>query len=237
MNDLVPASLGLSRVKLLGGVDAATLEGLARQCSWRRYDQGQTMISREALGGEVYLIIAGRVRVTIYTASGRQVTFRDMAEGDSVGEVSAIDGGRRSADVVALSEVVVAALPQPIFRRLLLEQPHVAERFMFHLAQLIRLLSEKVIELSTLGVQNRIHADLLRLVRESHRGAALHQCRITPAPKHAEIASRVSTTREQVTRELSALTRRGLVVKDAKGLLVTDVDLLVRLVERASLDA
>jgi CRP/FNR family cyclic AMP-dependent transcriptional regulator len=85
-----------------------------------------------------------------------------------------------------------------------------------------------VIELSTLGVQNRIHAELLRLARES--GAVGQQARIQPAPKHADMAGQVSTYREQVTRELSALARQGLLQKSGHALVVPDVQRLEALV-------
>lgn len=230
-----PSRLGLNRIKMLEGLAPPLLDRLARQCAWRRFDAGQILISRDADSHDLFLIVAGRVRVNIYTAAGRQVTFRDLKEGDTAGEISAIDGGRRSADVVALSDGLAATLGVADFRRLLHEEPVVAERFMRYLVQLVRLLSESVIELSTLGVQNRIHAEILRLAQAGSGGGAARL--IAPAPKHADIAARVSTTREQVSRELSALVRSGLLEKHADGLRVTDVERLALLVQHATQQA
>jgi CRP-like cAMP-binding protein len=61
------------------------------------------------------------------------------------------------------------------FRRLLAQEPILAERVMRHLAGLVRRLSERVIDLSTLGVQNRIHAEILRLAREAGISPGLTQ--------------------------------------------------------------
>lgn len=237
MHDVPPASLGLRRARLLEGLDASALERLARKCTWRRWEPGKTIVSRESRGHDVYIVIAGRVRATIYTASGRQVTFRDMGVGDLVGEVAAVDGGLRSADVVALTEVMTATIARADFRTLLREEESVRDRFMTHMARLVRLLSERVVEFSTLGVQNRIHADLLRLVRSAAAQGTYNKRLLSPAPLHNEIASRVSTTREQVTRELSALAKHGLLVKSAQGLLVTDIEVLARMVEAAGREA
>jgi CRP-like cAMP-binding protein len=167
--------------------------------------------------------------VTTYSAGGRQVTFRDIGAGEYFGEVAAIDGERRSADVVALESTLVASMPAAVFWRLLREETAVAERILLRLARLVRGLSERVIDLSTLGVQNRIHGELLRLAREA--GAAGNTARIDPAPKHAEIASRVSTYREQVTRELSALVKLGILERGDHALVIRDVAALERLVE------
>jgi hypothetical protein len=58
-----------------------------------------------------------------------------------------------------------------------------------------------------------------------------NRARIDPAPRHADLASQVSTYREQVTRELSALAKAGVIGKDGKALLVLDVARLERLVK------
>jgi CRP-like cAMP-binding protein len=227
--DQPSSSLGLRSIALLAGLAPERLEALARECAWRRCAPEQQIISREADDRDLYLIVSGRVRVTTYSAGGREVSFRDIAAGDFFGEVAAIDGAPRSADVIALESTLVAAMPPPVFRRLLQDEPALAGRILERLAALVRGLSERVIDLSTLGVQNRIHAELLRLAREA--GVAGNAARIDPAPKHTELASRVSTYREQVTRELSALVKAGLLERGEHALLVRDVAALERLVE------
>jgi CRP-like cAMP-binding protein len=104
----------------------------------------------------------------------------------------------------------------------------VAERVMRGLAALVRQLSDRVIDLSTLGVQNRVHAELLRLAQQA--GVVDNRARLEPVPTHAELAGRISTNREQVTRELNALRREGLLAKDGKALVVPDVARLAGLV-------
>jgi len=227
--DQQPSSLGLRGIALLEGLPAERLDALARECAWRTLAPEQQIISREADDRDLYLIVSGRVRVTTYSAGGRQVTFRDIGPGDYFGEVAAIDGEPRSADVIALESTLVASMPPALFRRLLREEPPVAQRVLLRLASLMRGLSERVIDLSTLGVQNRIHAELLRLAHEA--GATGNTARIDPAPKHADIASRVSTYREQVTRELSALVKLGILERGEHALVIRDLARLQRLVE------
>lgn len=223
-----PSSLGLRSIRLLEGLSAERLEALAKQCAWRRYEPGQRIISRDAPDRDVHLLVAGTVRVTTYSAAGRQVTFRDERAGALFGDMAAIDEGRRSADVVALGGVLVASMAPAVFRGLLRDEPQVAERILRRLAGMVRRLSQRVIDLSTLGVQNRIHSELLRLARAA--GIVGNCARIDPAPKHADLASQVSTYREQVTRELSALARRGLVEKQGGALVVRDVKRLEKMV-------
>ncbi len=224
-----PSSFGLRAVGLLDGLPAASLDALARECAWRNYAPGEQIISREADDRDVYLIVTGRVRVATYSAAGREVTFLDLDAGEFFGDVSAIDGMPRSADVIALESTLLASMSPAVFWRLLREEPLVTERVLRRLATFVRRLSDRVFDLSTLGVQTRIYAELLRLARET--GVVRNTARIDPAPKHADIASQVSTYREQVTRELSALVKRGVLERDGRALIVRDVARLEGMVE------
>jgi|RhiMethySRZTD1v2_1073278.scaffolds.fasta_scaffold74447_3 CRP-like cAMP-binding protein len=223
-----PSALGLRSVKLLVGVDAESLEALAQQCRWRRFTDGQRVVSREAQDRDVYLIIAGRVRATAFSTTGRQVTYRDIRAGDWFGDLAAIDGRARSADIEALEDTVVASMSPVVFRKLVHEHPTVCDCVLDRLVGLVRDLTERIFEFSTLGVQNRVHTELLRLAHEA--GIHGNVARLQPAPKHADIAGKVSTYREQVTRELSAMVKQGLLQRDSGALVIPDVARLERIV-------
>ena len=229
------SSFALRRIALLEGLSDQRLDLLAQQCLWHSVEAGTPLLLRAEQQGDVFLLVSGRVRVTTYSANGRQVTFRDSEAGEHFGDIAAIDGGPRSADVVTLEPSVLASLDRTAFMALLREEPAVAERVMRRLASLVRQLSERVIDLSTLGVQNRLHAELLRLARAT--GVEGNQARLEPAPKHAALASQISTNREQVTRELNVLVRSGVLQKDGKALLVADAARLERMVSQVRGDA
>ena len=223
-----PSLLGLRRIKLLADLPAGALEQLARACRWRRYLPGQQVISRDARDRDVYLIVTGMVRATAFSAGGRQVTYRDIAAGDWFGDFSAIDGDARSADIVAGRETLVASMSPEVFRALIHDHPSVCDHMLLRLVTSVRELTERIFEFSTLGVENRVHAELLRLARQS--GIAKNRARLEPAPKHADIAAQVSTYREQVTREISRMVKQGLIARDGRALLVQDVARLEGLV-------
>lgn len=223
------SSLALQKIALLDGLSQPRLDALAQQCRWQSVGAQHALLRRSEAQREVYFLLSGRVRVTSYSAGGRQVSFRDVAQGDYFGDLAAIDGQPRSADVVTLTPSVVASLGSADFIALLREEPLVAQRVLRNLVTLVRQLSERVIELSTLGVNNRLHAELLRRARAA--GVDEHKrARLDPAPQHEALASQISTGREQVTRELNALVRDGLVAKEGTALVVLDVERLARLV-------
>jgi CRP-like cAMP-binding protein len=224
-----PSSLGLRAIALLKELSPENLEALARDCAWRSFEEGQRIISRATSDRDLYFIVSGRVRVTTYSATGKQVTFRDYGAGEHFGEVAAIDGLPRSADVLGLAPGLLASLRPAVLQRLLKEEPTLANNLLRDFASLVRRLSERVVDLSTLGVHQRLHAELLRLAHEA--GVKANCARLDPAPRHADLASQVSTYREEVTRELSLLAKRGVLGKEGRALLVRDVARLQKMVE------
>ncbi len=222
MSGIEPSSLGLRSIDLLQGLPAQRLDEISRRCAWRHYQAGQRLVSREAADRDLHMIVAGTVRVTSYSAAGRETSFRDLPAGTSYGELSALDGRPRSVDVVAMTSALIASLSPADFRTLLREEWIVNERVLLRLTDLVRRLTDRVLDLSTLTVQQRICRELLRLA---------HQGRIAPAPKHAELASLVSTYREQITREISALVKAGVLAKDGNALVVRDPAKLERLAD------
>jgi CRP/FNR family cyclic AMP-dependent transcriptional regulator len=126
---------------------------------------------------------------------------------------------------------VVAQMSARAFQDLLAEFPTIALAVMVSMAGAIRALNERVVEFSTLGVRNRIHAELLRLARAGRviEGTG----RISPPPTHAEIASRISTHREAVTRELKQLENQSLLERTRGAFVIKDLNELERMVEDA----
>ncbi len=105
-----PSALGLRRVALLEGLPDERLQTLATRCTWKRYEPEQRIVSWNAQDSDLHLIVSGTVRITIYSAAGRQVTFNDEVSGGALGYLSAIDGEPRSTDAVALDSVLIASI-------------------------------------------------------------------------------------------------------------------------------
>ena len=218
----------LEGIRLLAQLPLAEREAIAKRASGRRYEAGAMVLSSEDPGGDVFFLLSGSCRVSYFSSSGREVSFRDEEPGEMFGEISAIDGGGRSATVMARSESTLAVLKRDDFLDLIFQHPKLAHATLIHLTAMVRTLSNRVVEFSTLGVKNRIHAELLRLAR--HHATDSPSTVIEPAPRHADIAARVSTHREAVTRELSELQKAGIVERAGSALVICDLEALTRLV-------
>ncbi len=222
-----PASL--DNVALLSPLAPADRAALARQCKWRRFEEGEQIVDRLGDTHDLCFVIEGRARVVNHSMSGREISFDDVETGGFFGEMSAIDGQPRSATVIALSPTVVAFLSPKRFEDLVLSTPRVGLAVMRRLTGMVRRSTERIMDLSTLGANNRIHAELLRLAKSEAKGA--NTAVIAPIPVHSDIASRVSTTRETVARVLNDLARDGVVERLDSALQIRDLRALRRMVE------
>ena len=218
--------------ELFAGADAATLEELAQRCRVQTHRTGTTLIDQHDQDTDLFVILDGRVRITLLSPKGQEVSFRDQAAGTAFGLLSAIDNQPRSASAVALTDTRVAVIGGPLLKATMARSPAVMEAVTHHLAFLVRELSERVFEFSTMVARQRVHAELLRLAERAEPAGGTGAL-IRPAPTHAAIATRISTQRETVSREMSTLTRMGLVERRGGALLVRDLGALEALVEAA----
>ena len=221
----------LKGLPILTELSQARLEQVTGMCRWRDYDAGEEIFSYNDLSSEVFFLATGKVRIIVYSADGKAVLFTDLKAAAVFGEISAIDRAPRSAGVEAIERSTIASLTATQFETLLLADPVVAVATIRHVTGEVRRLSERVFEFSTLVVQNRIHAELLRLAADVHQenGQAL----LSPAPSLSDIANRISTHREAVSRELSRLASIGLLRREGGDLRVSDLARLTKLVREA----
>ena len=219
----------LQGIELLSDLDGKDLDALEKSCRWKQYAAHEQIIDRQSDTRDVIFVVRGKVRVVNFSLSGREITLDDLAEGSYFGELAALDGELRSAGVVALTDTQVAFLPPDLFLKTLARHPALALKVMVHLAHVIRKSTDRIMDLSTLAANNRIHADLLRQARATMKEG--NTATISPIPVHGDIASRVSTTRETVARVMNDLARQGIVKRTKDSLVLSNVDRLQEIVE------
>jgi TolB-like protein/class 3 adenylate cyclase len=222
------ALLGLQKVDLFKGLDSYSLREIAAQCKWTRCKRNEYVIRRHGTDRDVYFVIAGMVRVAAATGRGRRIIFRDVPAGEVFGEHSALDGRVRFADALALRESLLASMAPEVFRAILASHASVRERLLRRLTGSVRELTDRLLELGAQPVQRRIWVELLRLARLA--GVEANRARLDPAPPHSDVASRVGSAREQVSREFSRLARQGILERAGRfALVVRDVAALEEL--------
>lgn len=191
-----------------------------RRCRWGHYKPGELIIDYLDTSDDVFFVISGQVSVTLYSLTGRVVSFRELGLGQTFGELAALDGRPRSASVHVRTAGLIARMTAEDFRSVLQGHPSVALALLQDLVRNIRDLTTRVYEFSTLAVSNRLQAELLRLAKlTGQHGKGPYAL---PMPTHEELASRISTHREAVTRELSHLAQIGIIERQGRKLIIKD---------------
>jgi CRP/FNR family transcriptional regulator, cyclic AMP receptor protein len=216
-----PTAQTLAGIELFSELDAKARGAVAARCRARRYGASQSVLGPDDPTRDVLFIVSGSVRVTLYSPAGKEVIFRDQGAGEFLGELSAIDGAARSAHVLALTDCLLLRMTPEVFWSVLVEHPSVNARVLRRLTRLVRSLSERVYEFSTLPVPARVRTEVLRLARQHADGD--NSAVVDPAPTHAEMASTIGTHREAVTRELNELDRLGLIERHGHCMRVPDL--------------
>lgn len=219
----------LSTIDVFKNLSHSQCESVSALLKLKNYHAHQHIITLGDQNRDVYFIVSGTVRITTFTSSGKEVSFRDLQSGDMFGEIAAIDGQERSTNAVALSDVVIAVTPPESFFKLLQEFPEVNKFVLRQLTGLIRKLGDRVVEFSALSVKSRIHAELLRLAKNNITKG--NTAEIIPSPTHQDIASRISTHREAVSREISELTKKAILKRSEGKLIVQDISELEALLK------
>jgi CRP-like cAMP-binding protein len=211
----------LRAIAYFKSLDDAAFAELAQQCAIREYGAEELIIGHKDETFDVLFLLEGLARVSLYSAEGRRVAFRDIAAGTIFGELSAIDGQPRSASVESTEPCVAAVMRRPHFLAAMAGHPEFATAVARHLTTQVRVLTRRVFEFSTMAVRQRLWAELLRLAEAAASGKGVAE--LSPAPTHAEIASRISTHREAVTREFAWLEDQGFIVKEGRVLKVPNL--------------
>jgi CRP-like cAMP-binding protein len=222
----------LRRFEIFEDVPCAVLEDLARCCFWRQVPAGQQIFIAGEESADVYFVASGKVRILLYSAAeGRRVIFTILGPYQMFGEVAAIDRRARSASVEVEEDCMLGILPHEQFSRLTAGHSAFAFAVKKQLASQVRRLSERVFEFSTLGVQSRIYSELLRCAAPV--AGKTGQGLLSPAPHRSDLAARVSTNREAVSRAITTLKRKGIIRKEGKDLRILDLETLRKLVLKA----
>jgi CRP/FNR family transcriptional regulator, cyclic AMP receptor protein len=199
-----------------------------RDAALVRAKAGRTMVDLGSDSTSVFLVLEGRLQVALFSGAGRDVVLRNLGTGAMFGELSAIDSQPRSASIITIDDCVLASVSGRAFRDMVFQSPETAAWMARRLVAQIRELSERVFELNTLRVPSRLHCELLRLCHNSTGDAPADA--IAPFPTHAELAARIGTHREAVTREIGFLVSHGILRPTGRRTMHVDLIKLTNLV-------
>jgi CRP-like cAMP-binding protein len=204
--------------------DALSDEELTRIVSGarsRRYQRRQLVFGCGDHGDSLVVLTAGRVKVSVRSADGGELVLTWVGAGETLGELSLLDGGRRSADVEVMEDVGVIFLERAAVVAMMHENPGFAETTWRSVAESMRRLTEVAADLVFLDVPRRIAKWLVE--QSGSVGAA------DVVISQEEIGAHVGATRQSVNLALRGFERRGWVKLGNRRVTLADRASLVRL--------
>ncbi|QQE64703.1 catabolite gene activator protein [Leptolyngbya sp. BL0902] len=192
----------------------------------RRHPANQVILLENDWGSSVYFILDGWVKIRTYNLDGKEVTLNILGRGELFGEMAPLEEVPRSTDVITLVPTVIGSMPASDFVHLLNTQPLAG----IHLAQLMARRLRQVnrrLRLRESDSTSRV-ADILLFLADGQGKSGSSGIEIPNLP-HRELSSLSGLARETVTRVLSKLEKKGLIVRDRDLVVIPDINALEKL--------
>lgn len=225
MNEQSP----LAKVPLFSIFEPSERAELSSRLQPRVYPEEQQLFLQGDLGSEMYIILSGNVRICRETLSGREVTLAIRGPGDFIGEMALLDGSPRSASGYAQGgPCKCLVLTGESFHRFVESHPNLARRLLVFLSERLREAAERLEEMATHNVRQRLAALLAKIALE--RGENGNPGILLPETVHYRFLSGLlGTIRESVSRAASELIKLELLDKVGRRFRILNLEKLQRL--------
>ena len=200
----------LRTVPIFSELSDGDIASLGRLSSRRHYPKDSVVFFENEPGDSLFMILEGRVKVTILGDDGREIILSILGPGDFFGEMSLLDDEPRSATAIAAEESELLLLARDDFQSFVSENRTIMGALIRVLASRLRHANQQISTLALLDVYGRVASVILEMANDE--GKRLRDGRVSMRrATHQEIANRIGTTRETVTRMLKDLERHGLI--------------------------
>jgi len=191
----------LKKSDLFKGLSDEELQLLADLTKTRKVPKNTLVINESDISSTLFFIKEGRVNVTLANEEGKEVILNSLQEGDHFGELSLLDGEPRSTNIITTQPCQFFILHKEDFFRLLEKNSAIAINTIKYLCGQVRQITKNVESLALMDVYGRLVKLLLKLAIPNESGAMEIKQPLT----HREIALRVGSSREMISRILKEL--------------------------------
>lgn len=210
----------LHTCRYFNDVGDAILSEISQGMHLCRYEGGEVVFWEGDPSKGLYIVEKGSVKLYKSSLQGRELVLQVFGDGESFNEVPVFDREPNPVNVAALEESDIWIVGAGAIRSCLGNYPEVSKAVILNLSKNLRMLVEKLEELSFYQVTNRLARLLARLPHEQLMGKT--DIRLT----RDELAARLGTVREVVARSLRELERSGAIQVSRKKIEIVDEDRL-----------
>ena len=221
----------LARTTLFELLDDAQRQSIAREMREAHFAAGELLFGRGDPGREIYLVLEGRVRLSILSVEGREVSFVQAGPGALFGEIAALDGGPRTADATAVNPVRAVLLSHAALKRLITAHSSVAAGAIKLLCARLRDATDQLESIALYPIEVRLARYLLSAARQLRPQSPSKSARVTIelGMSQGDLALFLGASRPKVNVALSALEASGAIERQGTAIAI-DIAALEQLV-------
>jgi CRP/FNR family transcriptional regulator, cyclic AMP receptor protein len=204
----------LSQAGMFAALDGDSRQAVAKEMRRVRFNSGQSIFSRGDRGDELYLVLNGRVRLSVLTADGRELSFAHAEPGSVFGEIAMLDGNARTADATSVGKVEAMALGRTAFRRLLQERPEFGDAVIRFLCGRLREADMQLEGVALHTIEVRLARFLLGLCAQKPDADVADEVVVELGMSQGELALLLGASRPKVNGALMVLEDQGAITRD-----------------------
>jgi len=202
----------LASSELFGGLDLRDRQRIVQLCSRRRIAARQVVFHQGDPGREMFVVVAGRLKISVTSAEGKELSFFILDAGSIFGELALLDGERRSATVTAITPCELLVLNVGDFKRLLRENQLIGLRMLSILAGRVRATTALYESSVFIEIPGRLAGRLLELAAEygiasDADGSVLIDLKLS----QYELGTLINASRESVNKQLKTWQGQGII--------------------------
>ncbi|WP_224702365.1 Crp/Fnr family transcriptional regulator [Devosia aquimaris] len=210
---------------MFDGFDPAAIALLDAMAIPRSWSVGEVIFQRGDDGDYMVVVTQGRIKLSLLTASGRELVLRYAEPGDTLGELALMDGATRSADATASAPTEGLVLLARDFERLQAQCPQTARPLITYLVQRLRDTTEQLESIALFEIEARLARFLLVTLRHVFGDDIPDDPQLRLDLSQGELAGVLGASRPKVNRAILALEDIGAIARDGP-VLRCDVDQL-----------
>lgn len=180
----------------------------------------KVILYQEEQSYDLYIILSGKVKVSLINKSGREVILDTLTDGDFFGELSLFDEKPRSATVTAMSSASIMVLPRDAFMGIIKKNLDIMVNLLTVMAMRLRNADERIETLAFVDVYGRVAKTLIDIAKSKGKVSSDGFIAIQ-GPTHQMIADQIGASREAVTKAFKSLVASGLIIVNGREITIT----------------
>jgi len=221
----------LKVVPLFSEFNDVEIDAIAALVSTQKYPKKMLIVQEGEMGNSMFIILRGSVKVSSYAADGREVVLCLLGKGAFFGEMALLDAAPRSATVITMEDTELGHIRRADFERLMLQMPRLTRKLLAEMVSRLRRTSAVFGRISTMDVPQRLYNYIrdycLRFGSPDANGDVEIKLQT-----HQLLADQLSTSRETISRAISALKKEEIITPlEGRGRVRVDMHALETLLQ------